>query len=271
MMHVGDSKSRHVFGEIESFVDSEFLAAAQDARSQLLSEYECRLRAGEPKSELNSEIGDRLHSVLHTLLMSPGAFRTTAHCYCHNRECPIFDVDVELVRSQGGIVGNASSSLCEEFSPMSATQLRAVGMSSVPFSIWVAMRAKFGEDWFLHENVFNHPSMKLLAPVFQRSHELFPVVLSPHDLGYPYMRTRRLTMGIRRSVLQRCTVLDPPSVLFSCLPATSADIYFNAPEDEVEKEADRVAAMRSKPKRTEASKFQGFFWIRGLALILPPA
>ena len=120
-------------------------------------------------------------------------------CFKCGQECPVFDVDLPKVRSEGGVVGSLSSPICVDFSKQNQKRPGWLGSSYLSCCCWVEERRRRHlngeEDFSLAENVPDHPMPQL----FTRNipHVLvLSLILDPTNFAVPNTRRRRLTLAV---------------------------------------------------------------------------
>ena len=185
--HEGPSKAMHCFSDLEE----RWAPVVLRQMHQALESAQEKLKKDRPKAGGGAvsgaeydHVADALQATLQSCLR-PEDRRSTCFCYVHRQQCPVYDYDLEQVRSEQGLILHLASPVCKDHSLQNRERLRACGPHSIVWAIWLRERIlqadDHAEDIIMMENVPGHPSAKLLREALP-AHEVVSFVIGPDQV-----------------------------------------------------------------------------------------
>eukprot|EP00959_Pyramimonas_sp_CCMP1952_P016199 342810-Pyramimonas_sp.AAC.1 len=176
-----------------------------------------------------------------------------AYCYRHKCDCRVHP--------------SSGSHLIGHFAGFSCTTVSFIGLkkgwsgsSACCFMQWARDFLISSPDWAICECAigFDHHT---LAAIVGTTHDVYPIVVSPHQLGIPVSRIRKYMIILKRSSLRWIPKVeeDPAASfleLFGATPACLGQVYFRAPHSKVNAFLATLALERGLP----ATRAGGLQW-----------
>lgn len=211
LKHTGMSRGKHVFLAVEGGWPDETMSKLKSCEAKLFAGLDSAASA-EEREIIGREMLEEFMGILDNSEQN-----VTDYCMVHKKQCKLYDLDIEAVRSKGGVIGSLASPVCIDYSAMNQGRPGALGHTHISFACYLADRKRkhaLGlEDFSLMEITTRHPSCALFDFAMP-SNLILGFVLCPSLFSLPQTRKRRFPLSLSPRMIpvrvpRRCLYFPP--------------------------------------------------------------